>query len=89
MISGLVLANCWLDKSESALKAIWRINGVSEVYRTAGIYDLIVRVEAENLYKLREIVRRIKGTSGILSTFTNIVYNAQAGMGPIISTDAA
>lgn len=89
MISGLVLANCWVGESEAAETAIRHIKGVIEVYRTDGMYDLIVKVEAHNVVRTREVVRKIKAIPGVSITLTHVAYGARPGTGPTIGADTA
>lgn len=89
MISGLVLANCFLFQDDSIQGALRKINGVQQVFRTVGVYDLIIRVQAEDEDKLRQLVRRIKAVDGIQSVLTNIIYKPEDDLGALsASTDA-
>ena len=53
---------------------------VREAYQVHGVYDIIIRVEAENMQELREIVtQRIKPLNRIRSTMTLICSDPGGG----------
>jgi DNA-binding Lrp family transcriptional regulator len=85
MISGLVFANCYLDQDTLAEKTIRQINGVLEVHRTYGVYDLVVKIQAADEEKLNRILRDIRSTQGVQSVLTSIVYRQEAGLGAAIA----
>lgn len=51
------------------------MQGVVEAYSTTGIYDLILKVVADDEIKLQAVIASIKSISGVTSAITNIVYN--------------
>jgi DNA-binding Lrp family transcriptional regulator len=81
MIAGLVFANCYLDRDTLAEKAIRQINGVLEVHRTYGVYDLVVKIQAADEEKLNQVLRDIRSAQGVQSVLTSIVYRQEAGLG--------
>ncbi|MEO9319742.1 MAG: Lrp/AsnC ligand binding domain-containing protein [Nitrososphaera sp.] len=86
MISSLVLANCFLFQDDSIQAALQKINGVQQVFRTLGVYDLVIRVQAEDEDKLKQVVKKIKGIDGIQSVLTNIIHKPEDATS--VSTDA-
>jgi DNA-binding Lrp family transcriptional regulator len=64
MIVAFVLINAELGKEKSLLKEISNIPNVKEAHFVYGVFDIIIKVEAENMDKLRDIVtfniRRLK-----------------------------
>ncbi|MCK5626808.1 MAG: Lrp/AsnC ligand binding domain-containing protein [Candidatus Bathyarchaeia archaeon] len=64
MIVAFVLINAELGKEKSLLKEIRNIPNVKEAHFVYGVFDIIIKVEAENMDKLRDIVtfniRRLK-----------------------------
>ena len=64
MIVAFVLINAELGKEKSLLKEIRNIPNVKEAHFVYGVFDIIIKVEAENMNKLRDIVtfniRRLK-----------------------------
>lgn len=51
-----VLVNADLGKEQGILKELRRIPGVKEAHFVYGVYDIVVKVEAESAEKLKEIV---------------------------------
>lgn len=76
MISAFVMIDVAGDHTKSAFKTITRIPGVQTVHAVTGPYDLVVRIEAETLELLNELVlSRIRGVDGVTKTTTAIVLN--------------
>ncbi|MEM2910234.1 MAG: Lrp/AsnC ligand binding domain-containing protein [Nitrososphaerota archaeon] len=59
---------------EETLAELKRIESIKETYRVYGVYDIVVRIEAENHEKLRAIISRIRHIQRIRSTTTLIVW---------------
>ena len=58
----------------AVLKDVRMIKGVQEAHSVFGVYDIIVKIEAENMNKLKNIVTaRIRGLNNVRSTLTMIV----------------
>jgi DNA-binding Lrp family transcriptional regulator len=69
-----VLVNTEIGAEAEALKAIKKIEGVKEAYLVYGVYDIIVRVKADTMDKLKEIVTwYIRRADKVRSTLTMIV----------------
>ena len=80
MTEALVFVNCAVNNQESIRDQIREIKGVVEVYMTTGIYDFILKAEADNEAKLREeIVRKIRSVGGVKSSTTMIVFRPANG----------
>jgi DNA-binding Lrp family transcriptional regulator len=74
MPTAFVLINAELGEEESLLKQLRSIDNVKEAHFVYGVYDVIVKVEAENMEKLKEIVtRNIRSLSEVRSTLTMTV----------------
>ncbi len=56
MITGYVLINCELGAEEELIEKIRENENVRDVFGTFGAHDIMVRVEADHLEKLREII---------------------------------
>ena len=70
-----VLINTETDAMEKVLEALKDIKGVEEAYSVYGVYDIIAKVEAESMDKLKDIVSyRIRRLEGIRSALTMIVF---------------
>lgn len=59
------------------------VSEVLETYSITGIYDLLVKVEAEDEGKLRDVIRNLKGIFGITSILTSIIYMSGSVAGTI------
>ena len=72
-----ILINSELGKEEDVLKELRSIENVKEVHFVYGVYDIIVKVEAENMEKLKEIVTlKIRRLSDVRSTLTMTVADS-------------
>jgi DNA-binding Lrp family transcriptional regulator len=55
------------------LTQLKKIDGISEVYKVSGIYNILVKVEAETMDKVAKVVNhRLKNLKNINSTLTMI-----------------
>ena len=69
-----VLINSELGKEENILKELRSIENISEAHFVYGVYDIIAKVEAESMEKLKEIVTfKIRRLSDVRSTLTMTV----------------
>jgi DNA-binding Lrp family transcriptional regulator len=69
-----VLINSELGKEEHILKELRSIENISEAHFVYGVYDIIAKVEAESMEKLKEIVTfKIRRLSDVRSTLTMTV----------------
>ena len=69
-----ILINSELGKEEDVLKELRSIENVKEVHFVYGVYDIIVKVEAENMKELKEIVTfKIRRLNDVRSTLTMTV----------------
>lgn len=56
MTSAIVLVNCRFPFDIGIISELNKLSAVNFVYRTSGIYDLIVKVNANTKNELRETV---------------------------------
>lgn len=75
--TAIVFVNCAVEQAASIEKAAKNIEGVLEANTTTGIYDLIMKVQADDEIKLQEVIKSIKNISGVTSTLTSIIYKAE------------
>ncbi|RLI21412.1 Lrp/AsnC family transcriptional regulator [Candidatus Bathyarchaeota archaeon] len=79
MPSAFVLINTEIGAENEVLKALKGIDGVEEAYAVYGVYDIIARVKAETMDKLKEIVTwNIRRLDKVRSTLTMIVIEEQS-----------
>jgi len=74
MPTAFVLINAELGKEEGILKELRNIDSVKEAHFVYGVYDIIAKVEADSMEKLKEIVTfKIRRLSDVRSTLTMTV----------------
>jgi DNA-binding Lrp family transcriptional regulator len=74
MISAVVLVNTDLGVQDQVAKSIKLVEGVQEAHALYGVYDLLVKVKAVSLDKLKEIIKlRIRQIAGVTSSLTLMV----------------
>lgn len=72
MAQAYVLIN--LEPRYNVIDKVRNLPSVAEAYRVHGVYDLIVKVVAEDLRELRKtIIDQIRRIDGVRSTMTLIV----------------
>ncbi len=74
MPKALVLMNAELGHENTLVEELKKTSNVTEVYAIYGVYDVIVKVEAESMEKLREaIATKLRRITGVKSTLTMII----------------
>jgi len=74
MPRAFILINVETGAEERALKQLKSIDGVEESYVTYGVYDLMVRVRADTMDELKDIVtHKIRTSMQVRSTLTLIM----------------
>jgi len=74
MSIAFVLINTEIGAEREVAKELIKIEGIDEVYVIYGVYDIIAKVKAENLDKLKEIITlKIRKMEKVRSTLTMIV----------------
>jgi DNA-binding Lrp family transcriptional regulator len=69
-----VLMNVELGSEDKVLKEVRMVPNVKECHRVYGVYDMIAKVEADSMEKLKEIVTwKIRRLEGVRSTLTTVV----------------
>jgi DNA-binding Lrp family transcriptional regulator len=72
-----VLINSEIGAEDELLKELQGIESVKEAYSVYGVYDIVVKVEAETMDKLKEIVTwKIRRLDKVRSTLTMIVMES-------------
>lgn len=71
---GFVLINTDPDQMERVLEKLKKIDGVEEAHMLYGVYDIIAKVKADTMDKLKEIVAwHVRSVDNVRSTLTTIV----------------
>ena len=74
MPQAFVLINVESGTEEEVVEELKRIEGIVEAYYSYGVYDIIAKVTAESMEKLKEMVtRKIRALSRVRSTLTLIM----------------
>ena len=58
MTTAYVMINCELGAEETIMEKLKEIEQVKDVFGTIGTHDMIVKLDAENFEKIREIVSK-------------------------------
>jgi DNA-binding Lrp family transcriptional regulator len=71
---GYVLINTEAGHMESVLETLKKIDAVEEAYMVYGVYDVVAKVKADTMDKLKEIVTwHVRRLDKVRSTLTMIV----------------
>jgi len=69
-----VLINAEIGSEDEVVTELRKLSNVRESYVVYGVYDIVARVEAESMHKLKEIVTwKIRRLDKVRSTLTMIV----------------
>jgi DNA-binding Lrp family transcriptional regulator len=80
MPTAYILVNCILGIEENVIKEIAKVSDVKEVRGTYGVHDIFVKVKSDTTESLNHtITSKIRRISGITSTVTLVVIEAQGG----------
>lgn len=77
MVSAVVLVNTELGSSQDkVIESLKKIEGVEEAHALYGVYDLIIKIKALTLDKLKETIKvRIRQTAGVTSSLTLMIVD--------------
>jgi DNA-binding Lrp family transcriptional regulator len=76
MNMALVLINTEAGFEEAVLEKLKKTRNVKEAFIVYGVYDIIAKVEAEDLEELRNVIStRLRRIEGVKSTVTLIVVS--------------
>jgi len=77
MPMAFVFMNIDAGGEQDVLKALRSIENVKEAHLVYGVYDLVARIEAETMDKLKEIVTwKVRRLDKVRSTLTTIVMES-------------
>ena len=69
-----VLINVESGSEDDVLKELKIVEGIEEAYFSYGVYDIITKIQADTMDKLKEMVtRRIRTLNKVRSTLTLIM----------------
>jgi DNA-binding Lrp family transcriptional regulator len=74
LISAVVLVNTDLDSQDRVIESLRLVDGVEEAHTLYGVYDLLIKIKANSIDKLKEITKfRIKPIAGVNSLLTLMI----------------
>jgi DNA-binding Lrp family transcriptional regulator len=74
MISAVVLVNTDLGSQDKVLESLKLVEGVEEAHALYGVYDLLIKIKAISIDKLKDITKlRIKQLAGVTSSLTLMI----------------
>lgn len=74
MPAAFVLINAEIGSEEEVLKELKKVEGVDEAYIVYGVYDIIVKIKADTMDKLKDVVTwNVRRLNKVRSTLTMIV----------------
>lgn len=74
MPKAFVLINVESGSEDEVLKQLKSIQGVEEAYFSYGVYDIITKIKADTMEKLKELVtHQVRTLSKVRSTLTLIM----------------
>ena len=70
----IVLVNAEIGSEDEVVAELRKIGNVKESYEVYGVYDVVAKVEAESMDKLKEIITwKIRKLDKVRSTLTMLV----------------
>jgi DNA-binding Lrp family transcriptional regulator len=76
MISAIVLVNTDLDSQDKVIESLKLVEGVEEAHALYGVYDLLIKIKAISIDKLKDITKfRIKQLDGVTSLLTLMIVD--------------
>ena len=71
MSTAFVLINTEIGSEEEVLNELNKVEGVEEAYCAYGVYDIIVKIKADNMDKLKDIITwKVRKLNNVRSTLT-------------------
>lgn len=73
MTTAFIMINAEIGSEDQLAGELRKLNNVREVHPVYGVYDIVVKVEAETMDQLKEVISRIRKLDKIKSTLTMTV----------------
>jgi len=73
MTTAFIMINAEIGSEDQLAGELRKLNNVREVHPVYGAYDIVVKVEAETMDQLKEVISRIRKLDKIKSTLTMTV----------------
>jgi len=69
-----IFINSEVSSEDEVVKALRKMEDVKEAYVVYGVYDIVAKVEADTIGKLKEVIAsKVRRVNGVRSTLTMIV----------------
>ena len=76
MPKAFVLINVESGTEEEVVGELKKIDGIEEAYFSYGVYDIIAKIKAESMEKLKDMVtKKVRAISEVRSTLTLIMMD--------------
>ncbi len=72
MTKSIVFANYDNQSSSTAISTLRKIKGVIETYATNGVYDVVLKVEANGESEIRGSIKNVANVAGVLGIVSNV-----------------
>ena len=70
-----VLLNVELGQGNQVVPVLEEVEHVTEIYSVYGVYDYVVKIEAESMSELKEVIMsKIRRINGVRSSLTLITF---------------
>lgn len=77
VISAVVLVNTDIGAEDKILDSVRSLEGVKEAHVLTGLYDLLLKVTASSIEKLKEIIKfQLRQLAGVTSVLTLMIIEA-------------
>ena len=71
-----VLLNVELGQGNQVVPVLEEIEHVTEIYSVYGVYDYVVKIEAESMTELKDVIMsKIRRINGVRSSLTLITFD--------------
>lgn len=78
MSTAFVLINAEIGSEDEVLNELKNVEGVEEAYCAYGVYDIIAKIKADNMDKLKDIVTwKVRKLNNVRSTLTMLVTSKE------------
>jgi len=74
MPGAFVIVNCEPDSSESLASVLRQLSNVEFVFRTSGVYDLLIKVNAQTDEDLKKVITQIRTNNQVKTTSTLMIF---------------
>ena len=75
MYQAFILINAEVGSESQLLEELKKLPFMKDAYAIYGVYDIIVKIEAETMEKLKELIStRIRRLNKVRSTMTMIIH---------------